>query len=65
LNTLAHFDPDSRLAGIGGLLLRQRLDVTLAVLVDVIDDPGFLQDAVALRSDTTADGRIARSDAGQ
>jgi hypothetical protein len=28
--------------GVGVLLLRECLDVALTVLVDVIDDPGFL-----------------------
>ena len=33
-------DADGRMVGIGRLLLRERLDVALALLVDVIDDPG-------------------------
>ena len=43
MGPLRHLDRGRRVVGVGGLLLPERLDVALAVLVDVVDDPSFLR----------------------
>jgi hypothetical protein len=48
-------DPYDRVVGVGVALLREGLDVAVAVLVDVVDDPGLLHLAVGAFPASLAD----------
>ena len=50
-----NFDGDAGVIGVGVPLARESLDVAVAVLVDIIDDPSFLDFASGIFPTALAD----------